>query len=575
MKYFFTVLMISGLFALSTSFAQSLPIVMDGYYGDWSSSNFDYTDNTNEGGIVDFYDMSVANDGDFLYVRFRVSQEIDLTDNNVLTLHLDTDNNANTGSFAHGIGTELRVNFGFRNINIYNNGSGSGDFNDIDFRVAPTVTSDQFEVAIKRSAVVNGFPIFSGDTIKVAIKDNNNNGDVMPDVGSTFTYVIDNTPVVDIQPIDFEVNTVNGLRLMTYNMENNGLADASRRPSFERILTEIDPDILTFNEGWSIPASSVQNFMNLLLPQPNGWYGYSTGGVITVSKYPMVQNWDIFSGRVNGSLIDVSGSNFGHDSILIVNAHLKCCDGDALRQEQSDRFAQFILDAKSPGGQVTLTDKTPFVLMGDLNLVGQAQQLNTLLTGNIINTGIYGQGGGLDWDNSDLGDALPRHSDGRMTYTWRNDGSSYAPGRIDYLIYSDEVMSIDKKFVIRTEEMSSTRLADYGLNQNDTETASDHYPVVVDFVYATTTPTKPVFSTLNWSIYPNPAQSTLHVQFPGATQENMTIELVDMLGRTAQTWHKVPMKETVQLDVKEFPKGIYSLIIQTSAGRKVKQVILK
>ena len=96
MKYFFTVLMINGLFALSTSFAQSLPIVMDGYYGDWSSSNFDYTDNTNEGGIVDFYDMSVANDDDFLYVRFRVNQEIDLTDNNVLTLHLDTDNNANT-----------------------------------------------------------------------------------------------------------------------------------------------------------------------------------------------------------------------------------------------------------------------------------------------------------------------------------------------------------------------------------------------------------------------------------------------------------------------------------------------
>ena len=305
--------------------AQALPIVLDGFYDDWNTSNFNYTDNTNDGGAIDFYDMSVTNDEDFLYVRFRLNMELDLTDNNVITLHLDTDNNTSTGSFVHGIGTDLRVNFGFRSANLYHPSIVTGDFNDIDFRVNPTVTGDQFEIAISRTATVQGNPVFSNsDTIKVALKDNSTNGDVMPDVGTSFTYVMDNTPTA-ISPIDFEVDVVDGLRLMTYNMENDGLTDANRRPSFDRIIQAVDPDILTFNEGWNIPVTSAINYMNLILPQVSTWYGYKTGGVITLSKFPMLEDWNIFNSRANGSLIDVSSANFGHDSIWQVTCRISCC----------------------------------------------------------------------------------------------------------------------------------------------------------------------------------------------------------------------------------------------------------
>ncbi len=555
--------------------AQALPIVLDGFYDDWNTSNFNYTDNTNDGGAIDFYDMSVTNDEDFLYVRFRLNMELDLTDNNVITLHLDTDNNTSTGSFVHGIGTDLRVNFGFRSANLYHPSIVTGDFNDIDFRVNPTVTGDQFEIAISRTATVQGNPVFSNsDTIKVALKDNSTNGDVMPDVGTSFTYVMDNTPTA-ISPIDFEVDVVDGLRLMTYNMENDGLTDANRRPSFDRIIQAVDPDILTFNEGWNIPVTSAINYMNLILPQVSTWYGYKTGGVITLSKFPMLDNWNIFNSRVNGSLIDVSSANFGHDSILIINAHLKCCDGDALRQEQADRFVEFILDAKSAGGQVTLSDRTPFVLMGDLNLVGQAQQLRTLLTGNIINTNIYGQGGALDWDDSDLGDAVPRHSDGRMTYTWRNDGSSFPPGRIDYLIYSDEVLTIDKTFVVRTENMSASRLYDYGLNQNDTETASDHYPVVADFVYSTSTNTNPILQPTNFKIYPNPASAYFSIALKDIKASMIHVRLTNLLGQTVRTWENLETQSNLNFDIKGLESGIYNVIIESKEGRSVKQVMVR
>ena len=70
-----------------------------------------------------------------------------------------------------------------------------------------------------------------------------------------------------------------------------------------------------------------------------------------------------------------------------------------------------------------------------------------------------GNGAPLDWDNSDLTDVLCRHADARMDYTWRNDGSAYPPGRLDYMIVSDAVMTVQKSFTLRTEEMSAARLA--------------------------------------------------------------------------------------------------------------------
>ncbi|MEZ4930907.1 MAG: hypothetical protein R2788_02090 [Saprospiraceae bacterium] len=66
---------------------------------------------------------------------------------------------------------------------------------------------------------------------------------------------------------------------------------------------------------------------------------------------------------------------------MLINAHLRCCGNDFERQREADAFVKFILDAKTPGGVIDLPEGTPFLLSGDLNLVGESQQLTTLLTG--------------------------------------------------------------------------------------------------------------------------------------------------------------------------------------------------
>ncbi|MCB0760423.1 MAG: thrombospondin type 3 repeat-containing protein [Flavobacteriales bacterium] len=76
-------------------------------------------------------------------------------------------------------------------------------------------------------------------------------------------------------------------------------------------------------------------------------------------------------------------------------------------------------------------------------------------------------------------------TDKRMAYTWRDDaGGSYPPGRLDFIIFSDAVMTAEKSFTLQTEIMPPARLALYGLSTNSTSNASDHFPVTADFSLA-------------------------------------------------------------------------------------------
>ena len=65
----------------------------------------------------------------------------------------------------------------------------------------------------------------------------------------------------------------------------------------------------------------------------------------------------------------------------------------------------------------------------------------------------------------------------------------HVPGKLDYIIYSDSVIKPGNHFVLFTPEMSADSLAHYGLKSRDVVQASDHLPVLGDFIL-------PVFSEL-------------------------------------------------------------------------------
>ncbi len=458
--------------------AQALPIILDESYDDWEACTFVYTDIFDGETGIDLQNLSVANDETWVFFKIETTEEFDLSDDNDFAIYLDTDLDANTGFSVGNIGAELSILTGDRS-GFFNIGGSNLflEWSDLHFRSLPTVTSNIFEIAIKRDLLPDGLnALFPNATFQVLIE--SGEGDQMPENDETFIYTFDENDV-PFEPINFEKKEEDDLRITAYNVLQSGLEESWRIPSFERILTAIDADIVTFSEAYDMTEDYVLDFMNGVNPDVN-WHAYTHDDLAVVSRYPILETWVVYWGRIVASLIDLPDDIYPRD-ILVFSAHLSCCDHDELRQEQVDTFIGFIKDAKKTGGDIELEEGTPFILTGDLNLVGLSQQLETLVNGDIVDNETWGMDILPDWDDTPLTDQICLQTDRRMAYTWRNDYSSYPPGRLDFMIFSDKTMENQKAFTIQTEVMPSERLAMYNLLFDDTGIASDHFPVVADF----------------------------------------------------------------------------------------------
>ena len=479
------------------SFSQNTQINIDSHFDDWENI-FSFEDEFNDIGGVDFKSISITNDDKFLYIKFETFEEIDLLDMEFngeelydVEIFIDTDNDSQTGfvpAYNENIGCELGIMFNQRYV-WYNEPSPDVQISlyDVGIFPAPTVTSDQFEIAIDLKSEYDGSLLFPNSEIKIQLRDWIS-GDNIPNINSEIIYNI-NSKYLDYQPININKDSSNLIRLTAYNVLNNGLDDNNRIDKLKNILQVLDSDIFAFSECYQTSQETVKNILDNILPVSNigGWFVKKKDGddLILASKFPIIQDWpDESSGikKMHPCLIDLPDDIYAKD-LLIINSHMSCCDNDVARQEQADDFVNFILDAKTPGGIIDLDEGTPFILCGDLNLVGLSQQLKTILTGEIINTDDYGFGGGMDWSNNELKDQVCMHTELPLSYTWRDisyDVGSYPYGKLDYIIFSDDVISSQKSFSVDTEFISQQSLNTNNLN-NDDSSGSDHLPITVDF----------------------------------------------------------------------------------------------
>lgn len=479
------------------SFSQNTQINIDSQFDDWENI-FSFEDEFNDIGGVDFKSISITNDDKFLYIKFETFEEIDLLDMEFngeelydVEIFIDTDNDSQTGfvpAYNENIGCELGIMFNQRYV-WYNEPSPDVQISlyDVGIFPAPTVTSDQFEIAIDLKSEYDGSLLFPNSEIKIQLRDWIS-GDNIPNINSEIIYNI-NSKYLDYQPININKDSSNLIRLTAYNVLNNGLDDNNRIDKLKNILQVLDSDIFAFSECYQTSQETVKNILDNILPVSNigGWFVKKKDGddLILASKFPIIQDWpDESSGikKMHPCLIDLPDDIYAKD-LLIINSHMSCCDNDVARQEQADDFVNFILDAKTPGGIIDLDEGTPFILCGDLNLVGLSQQLKTILTGEIINTDDYGFGGGMNWSNNELKDQVCMHTELPLSYTWRDisyDVGSYPYGKLDYIIFSDDVISSQKSFSVDTEFISQQSLNTNNLN-NDDSSGSDHLPITVDF----------------------------------------------------------------------------------------------
>jgi endonuclease/exonuclease/phosphatase family metal-dependent hydrolase len=305
---------------------------------------------------------------------------------------------------------------------------------------------------------------------------------------------------------DFSRGQASCVRALSYNVEQHFPAgSASQNAAFNRLLTAINPDIAVFQEiDASVEASALQSRLQALLGGTwHVWLGESdsfTRNAIC-SRYPLsMQRMDTSpASEVRGvacALVDLPDATF-HADLYVMAVHLKCCSGaenDDRRQRHADALAKWFGDLRSPGGAINLPANTPALALGDFNFgVGFSTQPHaTLMTGNIQDNATFGADIKGDWDGSDLAEVLPADLMDLDFETWPSaDGAPSA--RLDRFYYTDSVLQAVQAFVLNPRSLSSAALAGAGLQQADASTATDHLPIVADFVVAPVQPAEPLY----------------------------------------------------------------------------------
>ncbi len=471
MKQISLLLLVSLLYPQGTS----APINIDGQFGDWHDIPYISDDNSESYSEEDFYQLRIANDNNFLFLKLDFREnEILMQDWNDIHLFIDVDGNSETGHSVYGIGAELDWCFGCRSgqyyyldgiIEIYQN--------DLTLRIAPTITDEKFEISISRSSnVMTMDETHIPTNINLAF---HGSVDIFSNEQGGIDYEFDMASVSPPEPIALEKNDDQNVRILSYNVWSDGLFNSERQPRFERIIKALEPDIMGFQEAYD--GNDIEALFEDWLPEVNWHVSSEWNGNYVVSKYPILYQGN-HSWKSMGVLLDTE-EDLG-TPLFFINSHFSCCGANDNRQEQVDELMGVIRELKDGGGPFTLAEGTPIVHVGDFNLVGYRQQLVTLTDGDIVDEDSFGIDFLPDWDDSPFTDLFSTHTHVRMGYTWRKDGSQWNPGKLDYILYTDSVLEPDKHFVLNTLAMPEEDLSNYDLELEDTNIASDHLPRVMD-----------------------------------------------------------------------------------------------
>ena len=549
------------------------PIVIDGLFDDWQEVPVTITDPEGDYNYDDWAELKITNDDDFIFFKISLhSEKTLLQDWNNFYLYIDADKDSLTGHPFRGMGAELAWHFGYRTGQYFEQ-DGIIDLwqNDITLRQAPTVTSTEFEIAIARGSFVLSDP----DSIAVIFSSFYDTGDYMPDSWGGVVYQLDTTVVGPAEPILLEKT---GTRLVTYNTLYTGILEPDRQPKFQRIIQALDPDIIALQEHseWN----EIGDIISSWFPEDTWYQGYTFRDLVVLSKYPIINQANLISSeRTMCALLQTDDPI--NPYLLILNSHFSCCDNDDDRQEQVDELVQVLREWRlNDNGPFDLPEGTPMFHVGDFNFVGYREQIETVTAGNIQDEGNYGSDFPLDWDGTAITDLFSRQTHKRMAYTWRSDGSSFNPGKLDYVLYTDSNLSILNHFVLNTLAMPDSVLNEWELEAEDTNEASDHLPRIVDFMVTDLGITGELDLPQQYILshpYPNPFNPQVMIPITLAREAHIQLRIYDIHGRLVISIADDVLpagKKLFSWDGSQYPSGVYIVRCQAGHVMQTEKIIL-
>jgi hypothetical protein len=303
--------------------------------------------------------------------------------------------------------------------------------------------------------------------------------------------------------------------------------------------------------------------------------------LVVLSRFPILNDANLISSeRTMCALLDTE-DELGKN-LLVINSHLSCCAYNDSRQQQVDEFASVWRNwITNSDGPFNLEFETPFVHVGDFNFVGYRQQVETLRIGDIVDENEYGDDFPPDWDASNIVDLSSRHTHKRMGYTWRSDGSSFNPGKLDYIFYSDATIDTGKHYILNTLALDDETLAGYGLEWEDTQEASDHLPRVfdisldpsVDIINENLVPKK--IAIVN--NYPNPFNPTTTINITVEIRHATSLNVYDINGRLIDLVFQGELEigtHEFQWEGTNYSSGVYFIKMKSGDYVQTRKIIL-
>jgi len=173
--------------------ADYMNITIDGDFADWASVSTIASDPADNPGSIDFLTLQVANNENFIFIRYTLAEIFNPQSGSGTFLAIDEDNNVATGFDIYGLGI-VGSDAGWQNdfpfeqaTGNYNTGGGLSGATYLASPYGADTTS--VEISIPRTAThtVGGAPIFpaDGETIRVAAWNQEGSGDIL---GGAYTF---------------------------------------------------------------------------------------------------------------------------------------------------------------------------------------------------------------------------------------------------------------------------------------------------------------------------------------------------------------------------------------------------
>ena len=542
-------------FSISLCALNAQVIFLDGQFNDWSNPDLVIEDGTDNPSAINVHKLEVQFDDEYVYFKIELDREILLQQNNDILLGVDFDANPQTGLDHGNIGAEWVFNFGNRSGFLFNGGILLSEHDDVGLVAAPTVSSEVFEVALLREFRKNGINFRMGDEINVHISTQGEFGDWAPSSGIAS---LDISAVRPIQVPQYQLakDASTEFRFVSYNVLRDNIFKPSVQNDFRRLMQAVDADVYCFQEIYDNDENDLLDLMLDLdiLDNTLNWYAAKKGpDLIMISRYPIV--FDQAIGNNSIQVVDVDGQD-----VFIVNTHLPCCENDLGREIEIDQILQYIRRAKDNTVGYNLEENTPIIICGDMNLVGQSSQLEALIEGDIFDNSFFGPDVTMDWDGSSLEDLTAPTTGFPAAFTWYSPFSSFFPGRLDFVLFTDSRLEVLNSFVLNSQGLDQSEQTEYQILDGASLNASDHMPVVADFKIKTSVSTTEASFDFHVDLYPNPAEGTFNIR----SQEILVkINCLTMDGRIVR--QVVPDNKLTQI---ELPTGVYLIEIINSQGKR-------